>query len=77
MYTLIQIDIDRWHVPHTLKTGIRDNILKISLDMTNEIVEFGYKKKHQPTTMVACSFKDKRRNYSMSYRNWNNRHNYQ
>lgn len=43
MYTLIQIDIDR--CPHTLKTGIRDNILKISLDMTNEIVEFGYKKK--------------------------------
>lgn len=43
MYTLIQIDIDR--CPHTLKTGIRDNILKISLDVTNEIVEFGYKKK--------------------------------
>lgn len=41
MYTLIQIDIDRC-------PGIRDNILKISLDMTNEIVEFGYIKKTNP-----------------------------
>lgn len=32
-------------VLYILKIGIRDNILKIFLDMINEIVEFGYKKK--------------------------------
>lgn len=60
---------------HTLKTQASEIIfLKISLDVTNDIVEFGYEKN---PTMGACSFKDKQRNFSMSSRNRYNRQNYQ